>query len=137
MGEMIDHQLPLLVQFNPARDEDLAYWLMMEAVILPTAAQVETYFATNAAENVMPQPTILAGVVSMNLSNLCPIPLAWAPYFLDFKDPFIAYEMGKALMTTLTDARDRAMAGPMLDWLRAACARLGNNGTDRNKSLLN
>jgi hypothetical protein len=72
----------------------------------------------------------------MNLSNLCPIPTAWAPYFLDFKNPYDALKMGRLLMATLTTVADRNRAAPLLDWLRATCVRLGPNAADRVRSLL-
>jgi hypothetical protein len=31
----------------------------------------------------------------MNLANLCPVPPAWAPYFVDFKTPHNALRMGR------------------------------------------
>jgi hypothetical protein len=40
--------------------------------------------------------------VNMNLSNLCPIPMAWAPYCMDFKTPHEALQMGSILLGTLT-----------------------------------
>jgi hypothetical protein len=42
----------------------------------------------------------------MNISNFCPIPLAWAPYFMDFKTPFEALKMGRNLMVTLLDVAE-------------------------------
>jgi hypothetical protein len=68
----------------------------------------------------------------MNLSNLCPtILLVWAPYFMDFKAPFEALKMGKALIATLEDVAQRTQAAPLLDWLRVTCIRLGPNAGDR------
>jgi hypothetical protein len=73
----------------------------------------------------------------MHLANLCPIALAWAPYFMDSKTPYEALQMGRELMATLANVGDRTRAAPMLDWLRASCVRLGPNGADRRLSLLN
>jgi hypothetical protein len=72
----------------------------------------------------------------MNLSNMRPIPLAWAPYFLDFKDPHAALQMGHTLIATLGTVEHRTRAGPILDWLRATCTRLGANAADQRRSLL-
>ena len=72
----------------------------------------------------------------MNMVNLCPIPLAWAPYFLDFKSPHEALAMGRLLVATLVEATERTQAAPLLDWLRATCVRLGPNAADRVRGLL-
>jgi hypothetical protein len=74
----------------------------------------------------------------MNLTNLCPIPLAWTPYSLDFKALYAALVLVRELVATMTDAGDRTRAGPLLDWLRAACVRLGGAaGHERTRSLVN
>jgi hypothetical protein len=69
----------------------------------------------------MSQPMVIQGVVSMNLANFCPLPFAWAPYFLDFKSPYEALTLGCELMATMTDVGDRTQASPLLDWLQVAC----------------
>jgi hypothetical protein len=87
LGEMMGDQLPMMIQFDPAEDEDLAHALALEAVMVPNDALVDAYFATPTADSLMPQTTLAQGSVGMNLPNFCAIPLAWAPYFLDFKTP--------------------------------------------------
>jgi hypothetical protein len=72
----------------------------------------------------------------MNLPNLCPIPLGWAPYFMDFKTPYEALTMGKALIGTLETVAQRTRASPLLDWLRAACVWLGASIVNRRLSLV-
>jgi hypothetical protein len=137
LGEMVGTQLPTLVRFIADPLEDLAHGLALEAVRVPPDALVDAYFASPVAENLMPSPTVAQGAVPMNLANLCPIPLAWAPYFMDSKTPYEALEMGRGLLATLGSVADRTRAAPMLDWLRAACVRLGPNVDDRRLSLLN
>jgi hypothetical protein len=84
------------------------------------------------AANVMPQTTVAQRGIDMNLSNLCPIPLAWAPYFMDFKVPFDALQMGKMLIATLNDVAQQTWASPLLDWLWATCVvRLGPHAANR------
>lgn len=72
----------------------------------------------------------------MNLSNLCPIPMAWVPYFMDFKTPREALQMGRTLMGTMTSVAERNHVAPMLDWLRGACVRMGANAAMRSRSVL-
>jgi hypothetical protein len=103
---MMGDQLPMMVQFDPAPDENLAHALALEAVVVPRDALVDTYFATPTAESLMPQTTLAQGSMGMNLPNLCPIPLAWPPYFLDFKAPYDALTMGRNLMATLANVDD-------------------------------
>jgi hypothetical protein len=136
LGETVGTQLPMLVRFMVYPTEDFMHALAMEEVTVPLDAQVTTYFAKLAALEVMPNTTEAQGGVNMNLANLCPIPLAWAPYFMNFKTPFVALNMGKALVATLDDVTQRTRASPMLDWLRATCVRLGHNADDRRQSLL-
>jgi hypothetical protein len=133
---MREDQLPMLVKFDPDPDENLAHALMMEEVTVPSDALVDAYFATETATHLMPQVTLGQGGVAMHLSNFCPVPLAWAPSFLDSKRPFEALQMGRRLVASLTDAGHRARAAPLLDWIRAACTHLGPNGADQTKSLL-
>jgi hypothetical protein len=103
LGQTVGTQLPLLVRFMTDPTEDFMHALAMEAVMVPSEAQVAAYFANPAALEVTPSTTVAQGGVNMNLWNLCPIPLAWAPYFIDFKAPFKALTMGRALMATLDD----------------------------------
>jgi hypothetical protein len=58
----------------------------------------------------MPMVTVAAGAgVATNMSCLCPIPLAWTTYFMDFKTPLNAYRyrMGTSLAGTLTTDAER------------------------------
>jgi hypothetical protein len=130
LGEMREDQLPMLVQFNAARAEGLIHALSMEAVTVPSDGLVDGYFATATATHLMPHLTIVQGGVEMNLSNFCPLPLAWVPYFMDFKSPHKALQMGRILVASLEDASHRARAAPLLEWMRAACTRLGPNVVD-------
>jgi hypothetical protein len=136
LGETVGAQLPLLVRFLDDPNEDLAHALAMEDVTVPSDDQVEAYFATAVALNLMTGTTVHQGGTQMNISNFCPIPIAWAPYFLDFKTPYEALTMGKALLATLETVAQRTRAAPLLDWLWAACTRLGPNAIQRVRSLL-
>jgi hypothetical protein len=95
LGETVGTQLPMLVKWLEDPTKDFIHALAMEAVTVPTDAQVVAYFANPAALEVIPSTTVAQGGINMDLSNLCPIPLAWAPYFMDFKAPFEALKMGK------------------------------------------
>ncbi len=97
----------------------------MEAVTVPSDDKVDVYYALLTAETLMPQPLVAQGGVPMNLACFCPVPLAWAFYFLDFKSPHEAVLLGRELVATMTNVGDQNWAGPILDWLWAACVRLG------------
>jgi hypothetical protein len=106
---MREDQLPMLVKFNQDPDENLVHVIMMEEVMMPLDALVDAYFASAMATNLMPQVTMTqGGGVETNLSNFCPIPLAWAPYFLDSKLPFETLKMGWLLVASLAEANHRA-----------------------------
>jgi hypothetical protein len=136
LGETVGTQLPMLVQFDPDPGEDFAHALAMENVAVPSNDMVEAYFALPTAGTLMPQPAILQGAVEMNLACFCPIPIAWAPYFLDFKRPHEALQMGRNLVATMNDVVDRDRASSMLDWLRAACVYMGPGVAYRTRSLV-
>jgi hypothetical protein len=136
LGETVGNQLPMLVKFMEDSAEDLPHALAMEAIVVPSEVQVATYFVNPVAENLLPGAPVAQGGVTMNLSNMCPIPLVWAPYFLDFKTPHAALQMGHALIATLGTVAHRTQAAPLLDWLRATWLRLGPNAADRQRSLL-
>jgi hypothetical protein len=56
---------------------------------------------------------------------------------MDFKTPYDAVQMGKALIATaLENVPQRTRAGPLLDWLRATCVRSGANAANRLHSLM-
>jgi hypothetical protein len=137
LGEMVGNQLPALIRFGPSPDEDLVHGLTMEAVIVPSDNLVDAFYASPTAGHLMPQPTEAQGGTAMNLTNLCPLPLAWTPYFLDSKSPYEALKMGRSLVVTMTEPNDRALASPFLDWLRGACVWLGTGNANRRLSLLN
>jgi hypothetical protein len=136
LGETVGTQLPMLVQFSSDQSESFAHALAMENVLVPSDEMVEAYYLLPTAETVMPQPSVIQGAVQMNLACLCPVPLAWAPYFLDSKTPHDALRMGRELVSTMTEAEDRDRAASLLDWLRAACVRKGAGIARRGRSLL-
>jgi hypothetical protein len=109
---------------------------MEKNVATPSNDMVEAYFALSTAGTLMPQPAVLQGAVNMNMACLCPIPIAWAPYFLDFKSPHEALQMGRNLLATMGDVVDRDRAAPILDWLRAACVHMGAAVAYRTRSLV-
>jgi hypothetical protein len=137
LGETVGGQLPPLVQF---RDDDasidFASALLLENVNVQPTAAVTAYFAGPAAQEVMPAVTVAAGAVATNLSCLCPISLAWATYFLDFKTPYDAYRMGIALVGTLTTDIERMRVEPLVTWLRAATQRQGAQVARQGFSVL-
>eukprot|EP00978_Attheya_sp_CCMP212_P046338 scaffold385717_cov63-Attheya_sp.AAC.1 len=66
------------------------------------------------------------------LVRLAYLPKAWVPYFLDRKTPsWDAYNTMTLLMEGLSSDAQRAQAEPLLEWIAAACVRLGGNGADR------
>jgi hypothetical protein len=87
LGEMVGTQLPMLVKLVEAPTEDLAHGFAMEEACVPSDAIVDAHFAGLAAVDLMPGPPYPKEGVQMNLSNLRLIPIAWMPYFLDFKTP--------------------------------------------------
>jgi hypothetical protein len=81
---------------------------MMEDAVVPLDAQVDTYFASPLAENVMPQLSVTNGPMDMRLANLYPIPYAWAPSFMDSKTTYEeALKMGRALLAALVSMTER------------------------------
>jgi hypothetical protein len=136
LGETVGTQLPMLVQFDPDPDEDFAHALAMENVVVPSNDMVDAYFALPTAGTLMPQPSVLQGAVAMNMACFCPIPIAWAPYFLDFKSPHEALQMGRSLVATMNEVGDRDRSAPLLDWLRAACVVMGHTVALRTRSLM-
>jgi hypothetical protein len=137
LGETVGGQLPPLIRFRDDDVEvDFASALMLENVNVQPAAAVTAYFEGPAAREVMPAVTIAAGAVATNLSCLCPIPLAWAPYFLDFKKPYEAYRMGTRLVGTMTTDAERLRMGPLLIWLRACTQRQGAPAAQQVLSVL-
>jgi hypothetical protein len=96
------------------------------------------YFANPMVLEAMPNVRVMqGGSMNMKLANLCPIPLAWAPYFMEFKAHYKTLKKGKALMATLYDVEQWMRASPMIDWLRATCVWLGLNTDDCHRSILN
>jgi hypothetical protein len=73
----------------------------MENVVVPSNDMVKAYFVLPKAGTLMPQPAVLQGAVAMNMACFCPIPITWAPYFLDFKSPREALQMGRNLVATM------------------------------------
>lgn len=136
LGEMVMEQLPTMVAIRNGVDENLAHAFTLEHVVAPTNAAVQAYFQTPLATNLMNPVTAANGGVDLNLTCLCPIPVAWAPYFLDFKHPYAALQTGEALVATLPTAAQRARADPMLDWLRTSTRRYGNGPAERGISVL-
>ncbi len=115
LGETVGNQLPMLVKFMEDPAEDLAYGFALENVLVPSDPEVIAYFALPTAGGLLPGLMVAQEGVDMNLSNLCPIPIAWAPYFINFKAPFEALQMGKALLATLETVTQWMRAMPLLD----------------------
>jgi hypothetical protein len=137
LGETVGGQLPPLVRFQDDNaEDDFASALVLENVNVQPAAAVTAYFTGPAALEVMPAVTVAAGAVATDTSCLCPIPLAWAPYFLDFKTPYDAYRMGTGLVGTMTTDAERLRMDPFLVWLRACTQRQGAHEAQRGLSVL-
>jgi hypothetical protein len=111
----MDTQLSPLIRFHQDPDHDLVHALLVEEVRIPSNAQVDAYFSLPAAENLMVAPAVAAGAVNINLARIYPIPLSWAPYFMDHKTPYQALLMGRELVATLTNGDGRTRTAPMLD----------------------
>jgi hypothetical protein len=104
LGEMVGDQLPTMVQFLTDGALGLAHGLLLEDVTVQPTNVTDAYFASATALEVIPAVTEANGGVNMHLSCLCPVPLACAPYFLDFKTPKDAYDMGRTLVGTGSSA---------------------------------
>jgi hypothetical protein len=121
---MVGNQLPMLVKFMDDPADDLAHGFAMKNVLFPLDPKVllVTYFALPTAGDLLHGMMVAQGGVDMNnLSNLCPIPIAWVPNFLETKAPYEALQMGKALLATLETVAQWTQATPLLDWLQATC----------------
>jgi hypothetical protein len=110
LGEVIGENLPTFVQApTTVGDQSLVSAFLLREVVVPTEAEVLTYFTSAAAGNLM-NPIAPTAANSTQLARLCPIPHAWTAYFLDSKSPFEAWATGASLVATLytADERDRA-----------------------------
>jgi hypothetical protein len=81
-------------------------------------------------------PVAMTAANTVQLAHLCPIPYAWAAYFLDSKSPFEAWRMGCSLIATLDTPVQRDQALPFANWLQAACVKQGLAAGDRRFSCL-
>jgi hypothetical protein len=68
-------------------------------------------------------PIAVTVATTVQLAPLCPVPYAWAAYFLDSNSLFDAWRIRCSLIATLytPDYRDRAL--PSANWLGAACVK--------------
>lgn len=136
LGEVVGENMPVFVQApTTAGDQDLISSFALREIAVPTEVELVAYFSSAAAGNLMtPIAPTLANTT--RLARLCPIPHAWAAYFLGSQSPFEAWNTGTSLVETLDtpDQRDRAM--PFLNWLRAACVKRGLAAGDRRFSCL-
>lgn len=115
LGEMIGDKLPLLVHFMAYKYHDLGHALLLEEVMLAPAAHIEAYFNGPVPHLLVVEPMVAAnGGVATNFSCLCPIPIMWASYFMDFKSPWAACKTGIALMATPTNANECMTVDSML-----------------------
>jgi len=136
MGEMVGDQLPPKVRFSDVATENLMHAFALENVTNQPAESVTTHYDLPNASDVMDWVPEAEGGVPTTLCCLCPIPLMWAPYFLNFKTPFEAYSMGVALVATLGNDAERNRPTPFVDWLRASTQRLGPVPLERIVSVL-
>jgi hypothetical protein len=107
LGKTVANQLPMLVKFVEDPSEDLAHGLAIEEVCVPPTTLIDAYFAGLAALDLAPSTTVALGGIHISLANFCQIPVAWAPYFLDFKTPYDSLKMGRLLIGTLTAVAKR------------------------------
>jgi hypothetical protein len=136
LGETVVDNLPLFVSApSEGADRNLSSSFALEVKAVPTDDEVMAYFTSVAAGNLMAPIALTAGN-STCLARLCPIPLAWAAYFLDSKSPFEAWQMGQSLIATLDTPDDRDRVSPLASWLQAACVKQGLAATDRQVSCL-
>jgi hypothetical protein len=136
LGEKVDTQLPPLVRCNVDPEDDLAHGLAMEGTTVPSGAQVDAYFNAPGHLDLTTHQRVQLGSTNMNLSNICPLPTAWAPYFMDYKSPYEALKTGRLLIAGLPMVKERTRAAPLLDWLQAACVRLGHTAENWIHSLV-
>jgi hypothetical protein len=137
LGETVGDQLPVFVQAPMAVDErDLRASFTIREVAVPTTAELVAYYSTPGAGHLL-NPTPLTQANGTQLSHLCPIPLAWAPYFMDLKSPYEAFCTGLQLIATLDTADERDTVLPMASWLQTACMKRGLEAGDRQFSCLN
>jgi hypothetical protein len=120
LGEMRDDQLPMLLKFNGDPTENLVHALIYGGRD-GANGRTSRYIFCDWHGNTPPTSgyggTRGGGGVDMNLSNSCPIPLAWTPYFMDFRAPTEAVHMARLLVASLEDVTHRMQAAPLLDWM--------------------
>jgi len=88
MREMVGGQLPMMVQFRETVTDSLVHAFTLESVTIQPAASVAAHFAAPKASVIMDGLPVANGGKITNRCCLCPIPLVWAPYFMDSKTPF-------------------------------------------------
>jgi len=136
MGEMVGDQLSMMIRFRETVTENLAHAFALENVTIQPVESIAAHFAGPNASVITDGLAVANGGVITPLCCLCPLPLAWAPYFLDFKTPFEAYTMGISLLATLANNVEKGRAMPFVDWLRASTQRFGQGPQERNVSVL-
>ena len=137
LGETVGDQLPVFVQApTPVGDRDLASAFAIHEMAVPTGAEIAAYFSAAGAGHLL-NPIARTLANGTQLSRLCPIPLAWAPYFMDSKTPYDALRTGVQLISTPDKADERDMALPLASWLQTACVKRGLGAGDRRFSCLN
>jgi hypothetical protein len=137
LGETVGDQLPIFVRAPVAVDEkDLIASFAIKQLAVPTEAEIVAYFSGQGAGHLL-NPVALTLANGTQLSRLCPIPLAWAAYFLDSKSPYEALRTGLQLIATLDTADERDRALPLASWLQTACVKRGLGAGDRRFSCLN
>jgi hypothetical protein len=137
LGKTVGDQFPVFVQAPTAvAERDLSASFTISELAVPTTAKLVAYYSTPGAGHLL-NPIPMTQANGTQLSYLCPIPLAWAPYFMDSKSPYEAFRTGLQLIATLDTADERDTALPMASSLQAACVKRGLGAGDRRFSCLN
>jgi hypothetical protein len=110
LGETIGDDLPLLVEVqaptDTAGDQNLSFSFGLREVAVLTKAKIIAYFKSEGAGNLM-NPIAMTAANTVRLTQLCPVPHAWAAYFLDSRTPYKSWQIGAQLIFTLDMANDR------------------------------
>ena len=126
VNDVIAGRPPTVVHIGPVGPNTPDIMFQPRAQFVPTLASLQNHFVATPdallSVDAAPPPTEM-------LPCVMPIPMAWAPWFLDGPMlPRAALELFVNLSNLLVDAH-RPAAAPILSWARARCCHVTGHAT--------
>ena len=134
-GEAKGGGLPQMIQICGGDYKNMTQVLRLQDRQIPTAEMLR-YFADEESEDLIPPWRYAVEGTRKMLSCVWPLPLAWAPYFLEARSPVVAFRMAVKLVATLVGFSQRAQGDLWLDWFRASLVDSGGGAPQVGKSQL-